>query len=124
MPGSVAARRCDHRLNRGPATGAKMEAMSPVVRFLLGSLAAMAVVVVGLFFALRSVTIKEAERDTRDRIRVEGALVEAAGLTDGVLHRDTEALAKLDDLVQAQVLSDSVVRVKLWSRDGTILYSD
>src|SRR3954468_8896220 len=116
--------RSDHRLDRGPAADAKMRAMSPVVRFLLGSLAAMAVVVAGLFFALRSVTIDESERDTRDRVRLEGALVESAGLTDGVLHHDSEALAQLDDLVQGQVLSDSVVRVKLWSRDGTILYSD
>src|SRR4051812_10536690 len=116
--------RSDHRLDRGPAADAKMRAMSPVVRFLLGSLAAMAVVVAGLFFALRSVTINESERDTRDRVRLEGALVESAGLTDGVLHRDPGALAKLDDLVQGRVLSDSVVRVKLWSRDGTILYSD
>src|SRR3954465_7634122 len=98
--------------------------MSPVVPFLLGSLAAMAVVVAGLFFALRSVTIKEAERNTRERVRIEGALVEAAGLSDGVLKRDPNALAKLDGLVQAQVMSDSVVRVKLWSRNGTILYSD
>jgi signal transduction histidine kinase len=98
--------------------------MSPVVRFLLGSLAAMAVVVAGLFFALRSVTIKEAERNTRERVRLEGALVESAGLTDGVLKRDPRALARLDDLVQAQVMSDSVVRVKLWSRGGKILYSD
>src|SRR4051795_1868993 len=116
--------RSDHRLNRGPAPDAKMRAVSPVVRFLLGSLVAMAVVVAGLFFALRSVTIKESERATRDRVRLEGALVESAGLTDGVLHRDPGALAKLDDLVQGRVLSDSVVRVKLWSRDGTILYSD
>src|SRR4051794_28979564 len=98
--------------------------MSPVVRFALGSLAAMAVVVVGLFFALRSVTISDAERDTRERVQIEGRLVESAGLSDGVLKRDPKALARLDDLVQAQVMSDSVVRVKLWSRDGTILYSD
>jgi two-component system, NarL family, sensor kinase len=98
--------------------------MSPVVRFLLGSLAAMAVVVVGLFFALRSVTISDAERDTRERVQLDGRLVESAGLTDGVLKRNPEALAKLDDLVQGQVMSDSIVRVKLWSRDGRILYSD
>ncbi|HKR98283.1 MAG TPA: hypothetical protein VJU79_02095 [Candidatus Dormibacteraeota bacterium] len=55
--------------------------MSPVIRFLLGSVAAMLVVVVGMFFAMRSVTIKEAERDTRVRVQLEGGLVESAGLT-------------------------------------------
>ena len=34
------------------------------------------------------------------------------------------ALRQLDDLVQGQVLGESVVRVKLWTPDGTILYSD
>jgi signal transduction histidine kinase len=99
--------------------------MSPVVRFLLGSLAAMAVVVVGLFFALRSVTISDAERDTRERVQLDGRLIESAGLSNGVLKGDPEALAKLDDLVQGQVMSeDSIVRVKLWARDGRVLYSD
>jgi two-component system, NarL family, sensor kinase len=98
--------------------------VSPVVRFLLGSLAAIAVVVVGLFFALRSVTIKDSERDTRERVRLEGRLVQAAGLGDGVLHGDRAALARLDTVVRGQVKSDAIVRVKLWSRAGTILYSD
>ena len=38
---------------------------SAVARFMLGALAAIAVVVVGGYFALRSVTINEAERATR-----------------------------------------------------------
>jgi two-component system NarL family sensor kinase len=81
------------------------------------------VVVIGGYFALRSVTIQEAERDTRERVQVEGRLVETA-LTDGVLQGDARALRQLDDLVQGQILGESVVRVKLWRPDGTILYSD
>jgi signal transduction histidine kinase len=91
---------------------------------MLGSLAAIAVIVVGGFFALRSITINEAERNTRDQVQVEGKLVERAGLTDGILRGKKAALRKLDDLVQGEVLSNSVIRVKVWSRDGTILYSD
>jgi signal transduction histidine kinase len=95
-----------------------------VLRFMLGSLAALAVVVVGGFFALRSVTIDEATRDTKERVAVEGRLVQVAGLSDGLLRRDPASLAKLDEVVQGQVLGGSIVRVKLWTRDGTILYSD
>ena len=51
---------------------------SAVARFMLGSLVAIAVVVVGGFFALRSITIDEAERDTRERVQIEGRLVEDA----------------------------------------------
>jgi signal transduction histidine kinase len=91
---------------------------------MLGSLAAIAVVVVGGFFALRSVTINEAERNTREQVRVEGSLVESAALTDGVLRGDPKAIARLGDLVVGRILKQSVVRVKIWSQDGTILYSD
>jgi signal transduction histidine kinase len=101
-----------------------MRTSSAVARFMLGSLLAIAVVVVGGFYALRSVTVREAERDTRSRVELQGALVESAGLTDGVLRGDRRALARLDDVVTARLLSPSVVRVKLWSRGGRILYSD
>jgi two-component system NarL family sensor kinase len=97
---------------------------SAVTRFMVGSLAAIAVVVVGGFFALRSVTVTEAERGTREDVLLQGRLVESAGLRDGVLRGGRKALADLDDVVQAQVLGDSVVRVKIWSKDGKILYSD
>jgi signal transduction histidine kinase len=91
---------------------------------MLGSLAAIAVVVVGGFFAIRSVGIQEAERDTRERVQAAGRLVEASGLSDRILKGDPAAIAKLDDLVVTQVLSPSIVRVKLWAENGTILYSD
>jgi signal transduction histidine kinase len=104
--------------------GAPPRIASAVGRFMLGSLVAIAVVVIGGFFALRSVTVRESERDTRELVLVEGRLVGSAGLSDGVLRGDPRALARLDDVVQGQVLSESVVRVKLWSRDGRILYSD
>jgi len=97
---------------------------SAVGRFLLGSLAAIAVVLAGGFFAVRSVTVDEAEKDTREQVVVLARLVESAGLGDGVLRRDSRALARVDDVVQSQVLSPSVVRVKIWTEDGRILYSD
>jgi signal transduction histidine kinase len=106
------------------APGSPPRAASAVARFMLGSLAAIAVVVVGGFFALRSVTVREAERDTRERVVLQGALVESAALTDGLLRGDAHALQGLDDVVVARLLSPSVVRVKIWSRDGRILYSD
>jgi two-component system NarL family sensor kinase len=94
-----------------------------VARFMLGSLAAIAVIVVGGFFALRSVAIKEAEKDTHERVRAEGSLVEA-NLDDGVVHGDHDAIAALDDVVHGRILGESIVRVKLWTRDGRIVYSD
>jgi signal transduction histidine kinase len=109
---------------RDGAAGAPPRVDAAVARFMLGSLAAIGVIVVGGFFALRSVAIHEAEGDTRDRVQAEGRLVEAAGLQDGIVRGDTPAIRRLDDLVLGQILGGSIVRVKLWSKSGTILYSD
>ncbi len=97
---------------------------SAVGRFLAGSLLALAIVLVGGFIALRAVTIDEAERRTRDDVQLEARLIQAAGLTDGVLKGDARALRRLDDAVVGRLARPSLVRVKLWTRGGRILYSD
>lgn len=116
--------RSDKNAPGGPAAGPPPSTGAAVARFTLGSVTAIAVVVVGGFFALRPVTIKEAERTTREQVQVEGRLVQSAGLSDGLLRGDPQSIAHLDDLVLGQILDTSVVRVKVWSQDGTILYSD
>ena len=110
--------------SESPSAGSPPSTSSAVMPFMLGSLAAMAVVVVGGFFALRSIAIDEAERDTREQVQIQGRLVESAGLSNGVLREDPGALARLDSLVLGQILDESVMRVKIWSQDGRILYSD
>ena len=95
-----------------------------VARFTLASLVAVAVVVVGGYFALRQVGIDEAERDTKDRVREEASLVETAGLRDGIVHGDPAAISRMDAIVLGRIVTDEVVRVKVWAKDGTVLYSD
>lgn len=51
------------------------------------------------------------------------AVIEPA-LTDGVLAGSPAALERLDEAVRTQVLGPDIVRAKLWSADGTIVYSD
>ena len=106
------------RQKRPPATG------SAVARFMLGSLLALAVVVVGGFFALRAVAVDEAERDTRQRVLEQGRLIEALGTLDGLARGDETALRRVDRAVRANIRDSSIVRVKIRSPDGTILYSD
>ena len=121
-PVRVAMRLRSHR--RARAQTGEPRVSAAVGRFMLGSLVAVAVTVIGGFFALRSVAIDEAKRDSRDRVRAEGRLVEAAALRDGILTGDRAAIRRLDDLVQSQIVGGSIVRVKVWAKDGTILYSD
>ena len=91
---------------------------------MVGSLVAIAVIAIGGYFALRHVAVDEAKRDTRDRARAEARLVEAAGLRDGILNGDKAAIRRLDDLVLGQIVGGTIVRVKLWSKTGKVLYSD
>jgi two-component system NarL family sensor kinase len=96
---------------------------SSLLRFGLGSAAAICVVVIGGYFALRSVATDEAKRDTRTRVQEAGQLVEAS-VGQGLLTGNASAISAVDDVVVSRVLSSSIVRVKIWSADGRVLYSD
>jgi two-component system NarL family sensor kinase len=96
---------------------------SSLLRFALGSAAAICVVVIGGYFALRSVATDEAKRDTRTRVQEAGQLVEAS-VAQGLLTGAPSAISAVDDVVVSRVLSSSIVRVKIWSADGRVLYSD
>ena len=98
-------------------------ARSILLRFAIGSTAAIAVAVVGGYFALRSVAIDEAKRETRTKVQEAGQLVESR-LGDDLLAGKPAARNAVDDVVVARVLSNSIVRVKIWSTDGRVLYSD
>src|SRR2546423_6301691 len=98
-------------------------ARSVLSRFALGSAAAIAVAVVGGYFALRSVAVDEAKRETRTKVQDVGQLVESI-LGEGLVAGRPAALGAVDDVVVARVLDNSIVRVKIWSADGRVLYSD
>jgi signal transduction histidine kinase len=115
----------------GPTGTAPPRIGSAVARFVLGSLVAVAVVIVGGYFALRKVTIDDAERGTSQLVQIDGRLVQGQ-LEDGILRRDPAAIARVDDTVVSQVLPElskdnsvpPIKRVKIWAADGTVLYSD
>jgi hypothetical protein len=107
--------------DREPVTGPTVR--SVIVRFAAGTLVAIVVAVVGGYFVLRSVAIDEAKRQTRTRVQEEAQLVEAT-VSNGLLTGKPRALRAIDDVVVGRVLSDSIVRVKIWSVDGRVLYSD
>src|SRR4051794_27913736 len=98
-------------------------ARSVIVRFAAGTLAAIVVALVGGYFVLLSVAIDEAKRQTRTRVQEAAQLVEAS-VGDGLLTDRGEALTAVDDVVVGRGLSDSIVRVKIWSAGGRVVYSD
>jgi signal transduction histidine kinase len=93
-------------------------------QFLLAGLAALVVLGVGGVFVSRAAGTREAIRNVEDlAVAVAGAVVEP-NLTDALLEGDPEALARFDALMRGRVLSGSAVRVKLWTNEGRIVYSD
>lgn len=71
-------------------------------------------------------TLAEAEAVT-DAARIADVLADSVvqpALVDGVITGDTAAIRLLDTGVRDHVLDPTIVRVKLWSPTGEILYSD
>lgn len=96
----------------------------PVAQFALAGLAVLAVVLAGSLFVFQRIGESEASRDARQFAVLSGQGVVEPALRDGVLGGDAAALAALDRIVQERVLGERVVRVKIWTRDGRIVYSD
>ena len=74
--------------------------------------------------AIRGITDGEALRDAKQLTRVTALSAVEPDLTDRSLTGDPAALARLDRTVRTRVLRSPVVRVKLWTLDGRIVYSD
>ncbi|HET7488560.1 MAG TPA: ATP-binding protein [Acidimicrobiales bacterium] len=95
-----------------------------VGQFAAAGLVALAIVAVATSIASRRIGEREAISDARTTTVIRAQEVVTPALSDGVLHGDPDALARLDEVVQKDVLDASLVRVKLWRGDGTIVYAD
>jgi two-component system, NarL family, sensor kinase len=95
-----------------------------VGRFALAGLLALGLVVALTAWASRRVGTEQAIADAQrvNRVSLEG-IIEPV-LDDGLLTADADALERLDAAVRESVLRGSLVRVKLWAADGTVLYAD
>ena len=96
----------------------------PVTQFALAGLVVLAVFSLGALLALRSLGHTEALRDARQFATLAGQGIVEPAIAPGLLRGDTAAIAAVDRIVQERVLGERVVRVKLWARDGRVLYSD
>jgi two-component system NarL family sensor kinase len=106
-----------------PAAGTP-SASRAVAQFVLTGLLALAVFLVGSLLVLRSLGQTEALRDARQFARLSGQGIVEPELRDDLVGADAAALDRIDRIVQERVLGDRVVRVKIWTADGRIVYSD
>lgn len=95
-----------------------------VLRFALGGVAALAVVGLVTFLVLRDVGTSEALKNARQVTQIVGRGIVEPNLTEGVVQGRPAALARFDRIIRERVLRDPIVRVKLWTPAGMVVYSD
>jgi two-component system NarL family sensor kinase len=103
-----------------PATSARQV----MTRFIAAGVIAFLVVGVGGAFAAWRAAEREAIDDAQQRTRMLADHIVAGAATDALVAGDPAAVRRMDRLVRSQVLGHGVLRVKLWTADGTVVYSD
>lgn len=96
----------------------------PVLQFALAGLAVVAVFGAGSVLALRALAHGEALRDARQFAQLAGQGIVEPAIRPALLDGDAGAIDAVDRVVQERILGERVVRVKLWDRDGRVVYSD
>jgi two-component system NarL family sensor kinase len=93
-------------------------------QFFLSSVALLIVVGTIGAIVLRQVATGEALHDARSVTVAFGRGVLSNQVTPEVLHGDPAAIAALDRAVRERVLGNQIVRIKVWTPEGRIVYSD
>jgi two-component system NarL family sensor kinase len=95
-----------------------------VGQFALAGVIALALVGLGTAIAARRVGEREAVTEARATTVARAQGLVTPVLTDGILTGDPDAVARVAAVVEQGVLDRSLVRVKLWTAAGRIVYSD
>ena len=94
-----------------------------IIALIATTLVAFTLVAAGAAVAARHIARKDALAEALRSARVLSDTV-FAPLLDSLAAGDSSALARLDDAFRVRSRDGSLVRVKVWQRDGTVLYSD
>jgi len=105
-------------------SNAPISVTSAVLVFAVSGLTTLALVSLGVVYFARRTATDEAIRDSRRLTEVVGRSLIEPALGDGLVTGSPAAVAAMDEIVRHRVIGSSIVRVKLWSQDGTIVYSD
>jgi two-component system NarL family sensor kinase len=95
-----------------------------VGRFALAGAVVLVLVGMATAVAARRVGVREGIASARITTVTKAQGLVAATLSDSILRSRPAAVARVDRVVRSRVLDRNLVRVKLWRRDGTIVYSD
>jgi signal transduction histidine kinase len=106
------------------ARGATPSVIGEVLKFAAAALVAVAVLAVIAALILRDASEDEAIDQAEQLTEVLARSAIEPALQPGLVTGDGEARARVDRIVRGQVLSEDIVRVKIWTEDGRIVYSD
>ncbi len=98
--------------------------MAAVVQFAIVGVAAATLVAIVAGDRVRNSGTNEAIRDAREWATLLAGNVIAPHVSDGVLAGEPAALAELDDVVSAVVQKGPIFRIKVWTPEGRVVYSD
>jgi signal transduction histidine kinase len=105
-------------------TASRWSVTRPVALFTLAGVIAVAIVGVATAIAARRVGTREATTDARTTTLIKAQNIVEPAVRNGLLTGRPAAVARMDKVVKKSVLDHSLVRVKIWKRDGEIVYSD
>lgn len=97
---------------------------SAVAQFALSGLAIVVLLGLAGVELLRHAGSTEALRDAKNNTRIAARGVAEPNLTPGVMRGDPAALARFDRIMRASVVRPPIVRVKIWTASGRVVYSD
>jgi signal transduction histidine kinase len=107
-----------------PAARRPPTARSVLTRFVVGNVVAVALLMVGIVWASGRAAEAESLSDARTATDLLATVVVQPAQPEDLAAADPDTLAALDAAVRPAAAAAGLVRVKIWSRDGRILYSD
>jgi len=97
---------------------------NPVVLFLVAGACVLAGIVVASDLFVRAAAEREAINDARSTTILLARSVAQPALPTGLVDGDAGAVDRLDRQVLDRLLVGEVLRIKIWNRDGEVVYSD
>src|SRR6185437_4003713 len=95
-----------------------------VLQFALSGLAIVVLLGLAGVELLRHAGNTQALKDAKNNTQIAARGVVEPNLTPGVMRGDPAALARFDRIIRSSVLQPPIVRVKIWTATGRIVYSD
>lgn len=95
-----------------------------LAQLLVGLVVVLAVVGILGTLAAQRLAEREAVNDAAKTADVLATAVVQPALSQALIDGDPAAVEEMDAILRERVLGDEVVRLKLWSTDGTVLYAD